>query len=84
MGFRVVSKENCLAHKKIHPHAPEQNGIVEKANKDVRESLSDRVITDFGDAEKEIAKTILWYNGERRHSSLQYVLDTSAVLQRKS
>ena len=46
---------------------------MERANKTVRESLSDRVITDFGDAEKEIAKTIQWYNNERRYSSLQYL-----------
>ena len=31
------------------------------------------MITDFGDAESEIAKTIRWYNDERRHSSLQYL-----------
>ena len=46
---------------------------MERANKTVRESLSDRVITDFCDAEKEIAKTVWWYNNERRHSSLQYL-----------
>ena len=73
MEFRIVLKENGLTHKKIHPHTPEQNGIVERANKTVRESLSDKVITDFGDAEKEIARTILWYNSERRYSSLQYL-----------
>ena len=26
--FRIVVKENCLTHKKIHPHPPEQNGTV--------------------------------------------------------
>ena len=49
------------------------NGIVERANKTMRESLSDRVITGFGDAEREIAKTVRRYNNERRHSSLQYL-----------
>ena len=73
MDFRTVLKENCLTHKNIHPHTPEQNGIVERTNKTMRESLSDKIITDFGDAEREIAKTIKWYNGERRHSSLQYL-----------
>ena len=48
MEFRIVLKENGLTHKKIHPHTPEQNGIVERANKTVRESLSDKVMTDFG------------------------------------
>jgi transposase InsO family protein len=73
MEFRIVLKENSLTHKKIHPHTPEQNGIVERANKTVRESISDKIITDFGDAEVEIAKVIHWYNYERRHSSLQYL-----------
>ena len=39
----------------------------------MRESLSEKVITDFGDAEREIASVVQWYNGERRHSSLQYL-----------
>ena len=39
----------------------------------MRESLSDKIITDFGDAEREIAKTIKRYNFERRHSSQQYL-----------
>ncbi len=71
MEFKTVLKANHMTQKLIHPRTPEQNGIVERANKTMRESLSDRVITDFGDAEREIAKTIRWCNFERRHSSLQ-------------
>lgn len=73
MEFRIVLKENGLTHRKIHPHTPEKNGIVERANKTMREELSGKVITDFGDAEREITKTVRRYNNERRHSSLQYL-----------
>ena len=73
MDFRIVLRENKLTHKRIHPHTPEQNGIVERANKTVRESISDKVIMDFDDAVREISKVVKWYNFERRHSSLQYL-----------
>jgi hypothetical protein len=38
----------------------------------IRESLSDRVITDFGDVEKEVARRVRWYNYERIHFAFQY------------
>ena len=64
MDLKIVLNNNGLTQKRIHPHAPEQNGIVERANKTVRELLSDKVITDFGDAEREISRIIRWYNNE--------------------
>ena len=73
MYFRMVLRENKLTHKRIHPHTPEQNGIVERANKTVRESIAGKIITDFGDVEREISKVVKWYNFERGHSSLRYL-----------
>lgn len=73
MELRAVLRENNLIHQKIHFHTLEKNGIMARANKTVGESLSDKVITDFGDAEREIAKVIHWYNFERKHSSLHYL-----------
>ena len=62
-----------LTHKRIHPHAPEQNGIVERANKTMREELSPLIITDYQNAQSEISRIIRWYNNERIHSSLNYL-----------
>ncbi len=73
MDFRMVLRENKLTHKRIHPHAPEQNGIVERANKTMREELSPLIITDYQNAQSEISRIIRWYNNERMHSSLNYL-----------
>ncbi|MEM3844366.1 MAG: integrase core domain-containing protein [Candidatus Parvarchaeota archaeon] len=54
----------------MHSHTPEQDGIVERVNNTDRKSVSDKIIADFGDAEKELSKTIWSYNFERRHPSL--------------
>jgi len=39
MDFNTVLN-NCLTHKRIHPRTPEQNGIIERDNKTVREEFS--------------------------------------------
>ena len=47
MEFRIVLRENHLTQKLIRPHTPEQNGIVERANKTMRESLVTVIMTDY-------------------------------------
>lgn len=37
--FRTVLKENHLRQKLIRPHTPEQDGIEERANETMRETL---------------------------------------------
>ncbi len=73
MEFKLVLKENHLTQKLIKPHTPEQNGIVERANKTMRESLVPIILTDYEQAKSEISRIIQHYNNERRHSSLQYL-----------
>ena len=73
MDFKIVLKSNGLTHRRIHPHTPEQNAIVERANRTMREELSPILITDYQDAEREISRIVLWYNNERLHSSLNYL-----------
>ncbi len=73
MDFKMVLNSNRLTHKRIHPHAPEQNGIVERANKTMREELSPLIITDYQNAQSEISRIVHWYNYERMHSSLNYL-----------
>ena len=73
MEFKAVLKENNLTQKLIHPHTPEQNGIVERANKTMRESLATVILTDYEQAKQEISKIIDYYSNKRRHSSLNYL-----------
>ena len=73
MEFQTVLRENHLTQKLIRPHTPEQNGIVERANKAIRESLVPVILTDFDQARSEISRIVKYYNSRRRHSSLQYL-----------
>ena len=73
MEFRIVLRENHLTQKLIRPHTPEQNGIVERANKTIRESMVPVILTDYNHARNEILKIVEYYNHKRRHSSLNYL-----------
>ena len=73
MEFKLVLKENHLTQKLIRPHTPEQNGIVERANKTMREELVPVILMDYEQARSEISRIVYHYNNERRHSSLQYL-----------
>ena len=73
MEFRTVLKQNNLTQKLIRPHTPEQNGIVERANKTMRESLAPVILTDYEEGRSEISRIIEYYNTNRRHSSLNYL-----------
>ena len=74
MEFKMTLKANNLTQKLIRPHTPEQNGIVERSNKTMRESLVPVILVDYEQAKSEIARIIEHYNNHRRHSSLQYLM----------
>ena len=69
----MVLGENNIKQKFIRPHTPEQNGIVERANKAMRESLVPVILRDYEQPKSEIAKIIDYYNNRRKHSSLNYL-----------
>lgn len=71
--FKTVLKENHLAQKLIRPHIPEQNGIVERANMTMRESLAPVILMDYEQEKSEITRIVYHYNNNSRHSSLQYL-----------
>ena len=72
--FKSLLRENHLSQKLIKPHTPEQNGIVERANKTMREALVPVILTDYEQAKSEIYRIIDHYNNKRRHSSLNYLM----------
>ena len=71
--FRTVLDEHGLSHNKIQPHCPEENGIIERANRTFREALDGEELTDLYQARDVMKRIIDWYNHERLHRALGYL-----------
>lgn len=71
--FREVLAQNGLAHQRIKPHCPEENGLVERSNRTLREALEEVELSDRQQAEEALEKIIGWYNGQRLHRALGYL-----------
>jgi putative transposase len=71
--FRLVLKENGLAQQRIKPHCPEENGLVERSNRTIREALEGEDLTDPLEAKRILARIIRRYNEERLHSALGFL-----------
>ena len=71
--FRGVLDEHHLGHQRIKPHCPEENGIIERSNRTLREALDGEELTDLLQARDVIAGIIQWYNEDRLHSALGYL-----------
>jgi transposase InsO family protein len=61
-----------LTHHRIKPHCPEENGVMERCNRTLREALEVHELTSRYDAEETIGQIIAHYNGERLHSALEF------------
>ena len=71
--FRGVLDEHKLGHQRIKPHCPEENGVIERSNRTLREADDGAELTDLYQARDAIARIIEWYNAERLHSALGYL-----------
>lgn len=71
--FGGVLDEHELSHRRIKPHCPEENGLMERANRTLGEALEEEELTDYLQAMKVIARLIRWYNEERLHSALGFL-----------
>jgi putative transposase len=71
--FKMVLKERGLTHQLIKPHCPEENGLVERSNRTLREALEETEFTSRQEAEEELGRIIAWYNNQRLHSALGYL-----------
>jgi putative transposase len=74
--FRVVLKEHGLAHHRIKPHCPEENGLIERANRTIREHLEGEELRNVTQARTVFARIIRRYNEERLHSALGFLRPT--------
>lgn len=61
-----------VSHKRIHPHTPEQNGIIERSFRTIKEVTGNR-FDSLEEARKIIGDMIDYYNSERLHSSIYYL-----------
>ena len=71
--FGGVLDEHGLSHRRIRPHCPEENGLMERANRTLDEALEEEELTDYLQAVKVIARLIRWYNEQRLHSALGFL-----------
>lgn len=79
-GSGYISKEfhglldhHGLTHHRITPHCPEENGVMERANRTFREALEGFPLENRFQAEDALKKIIEHYNTERLHSALGYL-----------
>jgi len=71
--FGGVLDEHGLSHRRIKPHCPEENGLVERVQRTFGEALDGQQFGDYLQAQRVIAGMIRWYNEERLHSALGFL-----------
>src|SRR5262245_38113506 len=71
--FKTVLREHGLGHHSIRPHCPEENGLIERMHRTLREELDGEALTDLLEAEKVLARVVRRYNEQRLHSALGYL-----------
>jgi putative transposase len=71
--YLQVLKEHGLGHHRITPHCPEENGVIERSFRTLREALEGEELNNLLDAERLLARLVKWYNEKRLHSALGYL-----------
>jgi putative transposase len=70
--FGELLEHHGLVHHRIKPHCPEENGIMERANRTLRESLDELELSNRSEAEAALTGIITNYNHIRLHSALGF------------
>ena len=71
--FKIVLSKHGIAHQRIRPHTPEDNGIVERVHGTMKRALEDYELDNVELARSTIKNLVHWYNECRYHSSLSYL-----------
>lgn len=71
--FRAACRDYRLRQEFITPYTPEQNGMIERFFRSLKEECTwQHVFSGFREAKAAIARWIRWYNEERPHQALGY------------
>jgi len=71
--FRAACRDYRLRQEFITPYTPEQNGIVERFFRSLKEEcVWQHNFTSLAEARSTITNWIEWYNAERPHQALGY------------
>lgn len=70
--FGGLLEHHGLTHHRIKPHCPEENGVMERCNRTLREAIEVHELGGRYDAEEALGKIIDHYNTERLHSALNF------------
>ena len=71
--FKIVLSQKGVGHTLIHPHCPEENGLIERWHRTLDEACDQDQIKNLFDGREVIAGLVKWYNEERFHSALNYL-----------
>jgi transposase InsO family protein len=71
--FGGVLEAHGLIHRRIKPHCPEENGVMERAQRTLGEALEEEELTDHLHAVQVIGRLVRWYNEQRLHSALGFL-----------
>ena len=71
--FRETCRDYKLAQEFITPYTPEQNGIIERFFRSLKEEcVWQHNFSSFEEARRTISQWIDWYNTSRPHQALGY------------
>jgi putative transposase len=71
--FRQACRDDRLAQEFITPYTPQQNGLIERFFRSLKEEcIWQHQFGSFKEARERIDTWMRWYNDERPHQSLQY------------
>jgi putative transposase len=71
--FREACRDYRLKQEFITPYTPEQNGMIERFFRSLKEECTwQRNFQSFTEAKRAIEKWIDWYNNARPHQALGY------------
>lgn len=71
--FRAACKDYRLEQEFITPYCPQQNGIIERFFRSLKEEcVWIHSFVSFADARRAVRTWIRWYNEERPHQALRY------------
>jgi putative transposase len=72
--FRAACRDYRLSQEFITPYTPEQNGMIERFFRTLKEEcVWQHRFASFAEAKRRITRWIRWYNTERPHSALGYL-----------